>query len=133
MAELLRAHWLRHIRARGHHPQTIGKVERWHRTMKNEVTLVLYMSPEELRRALGEFVEYYNREHCHEALKNVTPDDFSSAHREAMLVRRKALEVGSVVPGRQLASTPARGPQHSSAKGPGRPSHFMLSEDRHRL
>lgn len=59
MAEFLRAHGLKHVRARGHHPQTIGKVERWHRTMKDEVELVVHMSPDELWRAIGQFVDYY--------------------------------------------------------------------------
>jgi len=45
------------VRASGHHPQTTGKVERWHRTMKGEVELVVHMSPDELRRAIGEFVD----------------------------------------------------------------------------
>jgi len=75
MGEFLRAHGLRHLRARGHHPQTIGKIERWHRTMKDEVELVVHLSPDELRSAIGEFVDYYNRERYHEALANVTPDD----------------------------------------------------------
>jgi transposase InsO family protein len=66
MGDFLRAQGLHHIRARGHHPQTIGKVERWHRTMKDEVTLVVHMSPDELRGAIGEFVHYYNRQRYHE-------------------------------------------------------------------
>jgi transposase InsO family protein len=66
MQEFLRAHGLKHVQARGHHPQTLGKVERWHRTMKDEVELVVHMSPDELRAAIGEFVHYYNRQRYHE-------------------------------------------------------------------
>jgi transposase InsO family protein len=66
MEDYLRALELRHIRGRAHHPQTTGKIERCHRTIKDVVTLVVHMSPDELRRALGEFVEYYNRERYHE-------------------------------------------------------------------
>jgi len=93
MEEFLRALELRHIRGRSHHPQTTGKMERWHRTMKDEVELVVHLGPDELRRAIGEFVDYYNRCRYHEALKNVTPDDVYFGRREAILARRKGLQI----------------------------------------
>ena len=98
----LGAHGLRHIRARPHHPQTTGKparpgMDRCHRTIKDVVTLVVHASPDELRAAIAAFVEYYNRERYHEALKNVTPDDVYLGRREAILARRKALQVRTFV------------------------------------
>jgi len=97
----MRAHGLKHVRARGHHPQTIGKIERWHRTMKDEVELVVHLSPDELRAAIGESVDYYNRERYHEALTNVTPDDVYWGRREAILARRKALQIRALVARRE--------------------------------
>jgi putative transposase len=51
---------VKHFCAKAHHPQTIGKVERWHRTMKDEVTLVVHTSPNQLREGISRFVTYYN-------------------------------------------------------------------------
>ena len=42
------------------HPQTQGKIERYHQTMKNVIKLENYYDPEELEYAMAEFVDYYN-------------------------------------------------------------------------
>jgi transposase InsO family protein len=101
MEEYLRAHELRHIRARSHHPQTTGKIERMHRTMKDEVTLIVHTSPDELRAAIGRFVEYYNSQRYHEALGNVAPDDVWYSRRDQILARRKALQIRTFVARRE--------------------------------
>lgn len=101
MEDFLRTHELRHIRARAHHPQTNGKIERMHRTLKDEVTLIVHTSPDELRAAIGRFVDYYNSQRYHEALGNVTPDDVWYGRREAVLLRRKALQIATIVGRRQ--------------------------------
>jgi len=93
MADFLQAQEMRHIKTRSHHPQTNGKIERWHRTMKDVVTLVIHVSPDQLREAIGRFVDYYNRERYHEALKNVTPDDVYFGRREGILARRRELRI----------------------------------------
>ena len=54
------------------HPQTQGKIERYHRTMKNVIKLDNYYSPEDLSKAIAEFVKYYNYERYHESLRNLT-------------------------------------------------------------
>jgi putative transposase len=64
-----------HTRGRPYHPQTQGKIERYHRTMKNVVKLENYYFPWELEAALRDFVAYYNHERYHESLDNVTPAD----------------------------------------------------------
>jgi putative transposase len=101
MAKFLRAHVLRHIRTRPHHPQTTGKMERCHRTVKDVVTLVVHTSPDELRAAIAAFVDYYNRRRYHEALKNVTPDDVYFGRREGILARRKELQIRTLVARRE--------------------------------
>ena len=68
MADFLRMHGLRHVRASAHHPQTLGKLERLHRTLKDDVTLVVETTPDALRAQIARFVDYYNRERYHEAL-----------------------------------------------------------------
>jgi transposase InsO family protein len=101
MATYLRCLKVRHLNARAHHPQTIGKIERWHRTLKDVVTLVVHLTPDELRRAIAAFVDYYNRERYHEALHNVTPDDVYYGRRDAILARRKQLRIRTMVARRQ--------------------------------
>ncbi|WP_144884828.1 integrase core domain-containing protein [Lacibacter cauensis] len=44
------------------HPQTQGKIERYHRSMKNVVNLDNYYHPEQLKEAIAEFVDYYNNQ-----------------------------------------------------------------------
>jgi putative transposase len=40
---------------------TQGKIERYHRSMKNRILLENYYLPGQLEQGIGEFVEYYNR------------------------------------------------------------------------
>jgi putative transposase len=63
-----------HVRGKPNHPQTQGKVERYHRSMKNIVKLHYY-SPSELENAINDWVEYYNNERYHEFLSNINPSD----------------------------------------------------------
>jgi len=71
----LREKGIKPINGKPMHPQTQGKIERYHRTMKNVVKLDNYYSPEDLIKAIAEFVNYYNYERYHESLKNLTPAD----------------------------------------------------------
>lgn len=101
MADYLRCLELRHLNARAHHPQTIGKIERLHRTLKDVVTLVVHLSPDQLHQAIAAFMNYYNRERYHEALGNVTPDDVYYGRREAILKQRNSLRIRTMVARRQ--------------------------------
>ena len=79
---------MKHTRGRPYHPQTQGKIERWHRTMKNVVKLENYYFPGELEIALKDFVSYYNNERYHESLKNVTPADAYFGRQYQILSKR---------------------------------------------
>jgi putative transposase len=54
---------------------TQGKIERYHRLMKNVGKLQTFCFPWELHHAIAEFVAYYNNERYHESLDNMTPAD----------------------------------------------------------
>jgi len=54
---------------------TQGKIERYHRTMKNIIKLQHYYFPWELEREIDSFVRDYNHERVHESLNNMTPAD----------------------------------------------------------
>jgi len=94
--EFLKMRAMRHIVAAPYHPQTNGKLERYHRTAKASVNLFVYSSPEALSEAMGEFVRHYNHERYHEALGNITPADVYYGWRDAILARRKEVRQQSI-------------------------------------
>ena len=81
-----------HTRGAPYHPQTQGKIERYHRTMKNVVKLQHYYFPEELKMALKDFVAYYNNERYHESLRNVTPADVYYGRQYEVLTKRSKIK-----------------------------------------
>jgi len=76
-----------------YHPQTQGKIERYHRTMKNIVKLENYYSPDELRTKLAEFVDYYNNHRYHESLGNVTPADVYFGRAKKIKKQRQEIKM----------------------------------------
>lgn len=90
LSEYLAEKEMAHTRGKPYHPQTQGKIERYHRTMKNVVKLRNYYQPEELERELALFVDYYNNKRVHESLDNVTPADvYHGRHREIITARQQ--------------------------------------------
>ena len=80
---------IKHILAAPFHPQTNGKLERYHQTIKRDVKQVPYEMPSDLEAALAAFVAYYNYRRYHKALGNVTPVDVLKGRRDLILLRRK--------------------------------------------
>ncbi len=75
LKEYLEESDIKHTRGAPYHPQTQGKIERFHRTMKNVVKLDNYYYPWALEKEIDVFVKYYNTKRYHESLNNVTPAD----------------------------------------------------------
>jgi len=88
----LRLVGIRHIIASPFHPQTNGKIERYHRTVKGEIRQVPYDMPSELREAIRAFIEYYNYRRYHEGLGNVTPYDVYTGRHLEIIQRRKEVK-----------------------------------------
>ena len=84
---------IKHVRGRPNHPQTQGKIERYHRSMKNVVKLENYYSPGDLKHRLNEFVEYYNNHRYHESLQNVTPCDAYCGRKTRILDKRNKIKI----------------------------------------
>jgi putative transposase len=85
------------IHGRPGHPQTQGKIERYHKSMKNVVKLDYYYAPEELEKALEKFVHYYNNERYHESLNNLTPADVYFGRGEAILKERERIKTKTLL------------------------------------
>ena len=80
---------MQQVHGRPNHPQTQGKIERYHRTIKNVVKLDNYFALEELVAALQKFVNRYNNERYHESLNNLTPADVYFGRGEMILKKDK--------------------------------------------
>jgi transposase InsO family protein len=92
LRDYLNAYPINHIRGTPYHPQTQGKIERWHRSMKNIIKLEHYYFPWELRQALQSFVDYYNQQRYHESIDNLTPADVYFGRAETVKARRKEIK-----------------------------------------
>ena len=88
----LRLVGIRHITASPFHPQTNGKIERYHRTLKGEINRVPHEMPGELKEAIRGFIEYYNYQRYHEGLGNVTPYDVYTGGHHEIIQRRKEVK-----------------------------------------
>ena len=80
---------IKHILASPFHPQTNGKLERYHQTLKRNMNQLPYEMPSDLEAAIVAFVSYYNYRRYHKAPGNVTPSDVLKGRREDILRRRK--------------------------------------------
>jgi transposase InsO family protein len=91
-----------HTRGAPYHPMTQGKIERWHRSMKNQVLLEHYYLPGDLKARIGEFVEYYNTKRYHESLNNLTPEDVYTGRGQTVLNRRRRIKQKTLAERRRL-------------------------------
>jgi transposase InsO family protein len=83
---------IRHITASPFHPQTNGKIERYHRTLKGEINQLPHDMPSELKEAIRAFIEYYNYHRYHEGLGNVTPYDVYTGKHLKIIQKRKEVK-----------------------------------------
>ena len=78
-----------HVRTSPYYPQSNGKLERYHQTLK--VTTIRPKAPstlEEARRVVAAFVAYYNQQRLHSAIGFVTPADMLAGRAEAIWTAR---------------------------------------------
>lgn len=93
LGEYLAEREIAHTRGRPYHPMTQGKIERYHRTLKNIVTLQHYYAAWELEREIGRFVGWYNEERYHESLDNLTPADVYHGRARELLTARELVKL----------------------------------------
>jgi putative transposase len=92
LASWLEGKSMTHVRGAPYHPQTQGKIERWHQTLKNRILLENYFLPGNLEAQIDAFVEHYNHRRYHESLNNLTPADVYSGRGEAILMERDRIK-----------------------------------------
>jgi transposase InsO family protein/transposase-like protein len=102
LKQFLKRKNIEHIRGAPYHPMTQGKIERWHRSMKNVVKLQNYYSPSELEQSITEFVDYYNNQRYHESINNLTPADVYFGKSEEVLTRREQIKMNTLERRRRL-------------------------------
>lgn len=92
LANWLDGEGMDHIRGAPYHPQTQGKIERWHQTLKNRILLENYFLPGDLNASIERFVEHYNHHRYHESLKNLTPADVYFGRGQTILLERERIK-----------------------------------------
>jgi transposase InsO family protein len=92
LADYIEARSMSHVRGAPMHPQTQGKIERWHQTLKNRILLENYFLPGDLQTQIGAFVEHYNHRRYHESLDNVTPADAYFGRAAAIIKQRERIK-----------------------------------------
>ena len=92
LAEWIETQGMSHIHGAPLHPQTQGKIERWHQTLKNRILLENYFLPGDLECQITAFVEHYNHRRYHESLDNVTPADAYFGRAAAIIQQRERIK-----------------------------------------
>jgi transposase InsO family protein len=92
--EFIRICGMTHARTSPYYPQSNGKIERWHRILKEEcIRPGTPLTLEDARRIVAKFVEHYNTVRLHSAIGYVTPQDkLHGRDKEILAVRDRKLE-----------------------------------------
>jgi putative transposase len=87
--EFIRICGMTHVRTSPYYPQSNGKIERWHKTLKGEcIRVKTPLSLEDARRIVVEFVQYYNESRLHSAIGYVTPADKLAGRERVIFAER---------------------------------------------
>ena len=97
LADWLEDQKMDHVRGAPYHPQTQGKIERWHQTLKNRILLENYFLPGDLVRQIGAFVDHYNNHRYHESLSNLPPTDVYNGRGTEILKMREEIKKQTIL------------------------------------
>lgn len=87
--EFIRICGMTHVKTSPYYPQSNGKIERWHQSLKVEcVRPKVPLSVDDARRVVGQYVEHYNRVRLHSAIGYVTPLDKLQGREQQIFVER---------------------------------------------
>ena len=93
--EFIRISGMTHVKTSPYYPQSNGKIERFHRTLKHDaVRKQTPLSKDDALRVVGDFILHYNTVRLHSAIGYVTPHDLLAGRRDAIHTERdRKLEV----------------------------------------
>lgn len=87
--EFIRLCGMTHVRTSLYYPQSNGKLERWHKTVKGDcIRPGTPLSVEDARRLVAQFVAYYNNERLHSAIGYITPQDKLAGREDEIFAER---------------------------------------------
>jgi transposase InsO family protein len=92
--EFIRISGMTHVRTSPHYPQSNGKIERWHKSLKSEcIRPGTPLSLEDARRLVEGYVEHYNNVRLNSAIAYITPRDvLAGRQKEIQAERDRKLE-----------------------------------------
>jgi hypothetical protein len=87
--EFIRISGMTHIRTSPYYPQSNGKIERWHKSLKGEcIRPGTPLSLEDARRLVKGYVEHYNNVRLNSAIGYITPKDMLAGHQQEIQAER---------------------------------------------
>lgn len=87
--EFIRISGMCHVKTRPFYPQSNGKIERWHQSLKSEcLRPKTPLSLEDAKRIVDQFVDYYNRVRLHSAIGFIAPGEKLDGREGAIFAER---------------------------------------------
>ncbi len=96
LAKYLGGKGMKHVRGAPMHPQSQGKIERWHQTLKNRILLENHFLEGELEAAIAAFIDHSNNHRCHVSIGNLTPADVCFGHGDTILAERRRITLKTI-------------------------------------
>ena len=92
--DFIRLCGMTHVRTSPYYPQSNGKIERWHQSIKSEcIRKGTPLSLEDAKRSVSHYVEYYNTVRLHSAIGYITPQDkLEGREKEVFAERSRKLQ-----------------------------------------
>ena len=88
--EFIRISGMDHVRISPYYPQSNGKIERWHQSLKREcIRPKCPLSLEDARRIVGNFVNHYNTKRLHSSIGYITPKDKLEGREVEIFAKRE--------------------------------------------
>lgn len=87
--EFIRIGGMTHVRTSPYYPQSNGKIERWHRSLKSDcIRPKCPLSLEDAREVVEDFVRYYNNHRLHSAIGYIAPHDKLMGNEKDIFAQR---------------------------------------------
>ena len=87
--EFIRISGMTHVRTSPYYPQSNGKIERWHRSLKSDcIRPKCPLSLEDAREVVEDFVRYYNNHRLHSAISYIAPHDKLMGNEKGIFAQR---------------------------------------------